>query len=151
MADSPSEARHATTKDSCWRGPDALAEDVDGVLTCIQTLVQAESLFNDATSLVPFRLAVSVAIASGTVPWQHAAGESALLAGGWVGAHCSPAENRPASASKASDRRTPVPRWPRISSVGLSGRRQPETESADDRVGVAAQRVGDDGAALVQQ
>ncbi|MEU1627994.1 Na+/H+ antiporter [Streptomyces sp. NPDC020096] len=48
----------------------------------IQVLVQAESLFNDATSLVLFRVAVSVAVASSAVSWQAAGGQFALLAGG---------------------------------------------------------------------
>jgi CPA1 family monovalent cation:H+ antiporter len=48
----------------------------------VQALVQAESLFNDATSLVLFKVAVAVAIASGTVTWQAAGGEFFLLAGG---------------------------------------------------------------------
>jgi CPA1 family monovalent cation:H+ antiporter len=48
----------------------------------VQVLVQAESLFNDATSLVLFRVAVSVAVASGAVTWPGVGGEFALLAGG---------------------------------------------------------------------
>jgi Na+/H+ antiporter len=48
----------------------------------VQTLVQAESLFNDATSLVLFRVAVSVAVAGGAVSWGRASGEFVLLAGG---------------------------------------------------------------------
>ncbi|MCX4596610.1 Na+/H+ antiporter [Streptomyces sp. NBC_01549] len=48
----------------------------------VQVLVQAESLFNDATSLVLFRVAVSVAVASAAAGWGAAAGEFALLAGG---------------------------------------------------------------------
>ncbi|MER7514492.1 Na+/H+ antiporter [Streptomyces lavendulae] len=48
----------------------------------VQVMVQAESLFNDATSLVLFRVAVSVAIASSAVSWGSAGGEFALLAGG---------------------------------------------------------------------
>ncbi|MGH3547197.1 MAG: cation:proton antiporter, partial [Pseudonocardiaceae bacterium] len=50
----------------------------------VQALVQAESLFNDATSLVLFRVALSVAIAGGAVSWSHTAGEFAILAGGGV-------------------------------------------------------------------
>lgn len=49
-----------------------------------QVLVQAESLFNDATSLVLFRVAVVVATASADLSWQAAGGEFALLAGGGV-------------------------------------------------------------------
>ncbi|MGW2582272.1 Na+/H+ antiporter [Streptomyces virginiae] len=45
-------------------------------------VVQAESLFNDATSLVLFRVAVGVAVASSAVSWGSASGEFALLAGG---------------------------------------------------------------------
>ncbi|MFG2879383.1 Na+/H+ antiporter [Streptomyces sp. NPDC048337] len=48
----------------------------------VQTTVQAESLFNDATSLVLFRVAVSIAIASSAVSWGDAGSEFALLAGG---------------------------------------------------------------------
>jgi Na+/H+ antiporter len=48
----------------------------------LQVLVQAESLFNDATSLVLFKVAVTVAIASSAVSWQAAGGEFLLLAGG---------------------------------------------------------------------
>ncbi len=54
----------------------------------VQTLVQAESLFNDATSLVLFRIAVSFAVA-GTVAgrtaggaWLHGIAQFAVLAGG---------------------------------------------------------------------
>ncbi|KOY53682.1 Na+/H+ antiporter [Streptomyces sp. XY332] len=50
----------------------------------VQVLVQAESLFNDATSLVLFRVAVVVATASAGLSWQAAGGEFALLAGGGV-------------------------------------------------------------------
>ncbi|WP_406194830.1 Na+/H+ antiporter [Kitasatospora sp. NBC_01560] len=48
----------------------------------VQVLVQAESLFNDATSLVLFRVAVTIAVASGAVGWQAAGGQFLLLAGG---------------------------------------------------------------------
>ncbi|MEU6377423.1 Na+/H+ antiporter [Streptomyces sp. NPDC046909] len=48
----------------------------------VQVLVQAESLFNDATSLVLFRVAVSVAVASAAADWGAAGGEFAVLAGG---------------------------------------------------------------------
>ncbi|MEY9967892.1 Na+/H+ antiporter [Streptacidiphilus sp. MAP12-16] len=48
----------------------------------VQVLVQAESLFNDATSLVLFKVAVAIAVTSGTVSWQSAGGEFVLLAGG---------------------------------------------------------------------
>ncbi|WP_457031460.1 Na+/H+ antiporter [Kitasatospora sp. P5_F3] len=48
----------------------------------IQTLVQAESLFNDATSLVLFKVAVSTAVAAGSVSVASATGEFLLLAGG---------------------------------------------------------------------
>jgi monovalent cation/hydrogen antiporter len=48
----------------------------------VQVLVQAESLFNDATSLVLFKVAVAVAVAGGSVGVPWAAGEFALLAGG---------------------------------------------------------------------
>ncbi|MFG2146933.1 Na+/H+ antiporter [Streptomyces sp. NPDC048696] len=48
----------------------------------VQVLVQAESLFNDATSLVLYRVAVAVAVAASTVSWAGAGGQFALLAGG---------------------------------------------------------------------
>lgn len=50
----------------------------------IQALVQAESLFNDATSLLLFRVALSVAVAAGAVSWGHTLTEFGLLAGGGV-------------------------------------------------------------------
>jgi len=50
----------------------------------VQALVQAESLFNDATSLLLFRVALSVAIAGGTVSWGHTTAEFAVLAGGGI-------------------------------------------------------------------
>jgi Na+/H+ antiporter len=50
----------------------------------VQTLVQAESLFNDATSLLLFRLAVAAAVAGGALSWNEAAGQFAELAGGGV-------------------------------------------------------------------
>ncbi|MGH3684062.1 MAG: Na+/H+ antiporter [Pseudonocardiaceae bacterium] len=50
----------------------------------VQALVQAESLFNDATSLLLFRVALSLAIASGAVSWGHLGAEFAVLAGGGV-------------------------------------------------------------------
>ena len=45
-------------------------------------MVQAESLFNDATSLVLFKGAVGLAVASSVVSWPKAGGEFFLLAGG---------------------------------------------------------------------
>jgi len=48
----------------------------------IQTLVQAESLFNDATSLVLFKVAVGLAVTAGSFSLGHAMGQFALLAGG---------------------------------------------------------------------
>ena len=48
----------------------------------VQVLVQAESLFNDATSLVLFKVAVGLAVAAGAVGWGAAGGEFVLLAGG---------------------------------------------------------------------
>ena len=50
----------------------------------VQALVQAESLFNDATSLLLFRVALSLAIAGGAVSWRHTLAEFAILAGGGV-------------------------------------------------------------------
>ncbi|MGH3854221.1 MAG: Na+/H+ antiporter [Pseudonocardiaceae bacterium] len=50
----------------------------------VQALVQAESLFNDATSLLLFRVALSVVITGGMVSWGHTLAEFALLAGGGV-------------------------------------------------------------------
>jgi CPA1 family monovalent cation:H+ antiporter len=48
------------------------------------TLVQAESLFNDATSLVLFTVAVHVVVTGGSVSWPSAIGEFFWLAGGGV-------------------------------------------------------------------
>ncbi|MFE9453741.1 Na+/H+ antiporter [Streptomyces sp. NPDC006739] len=48
----------------------------------VQMLVQAESLFNDATSLVLFRVAVGVAVAAAAADWGAAGGEFVVLAGG---------------------------------------------------------------------
>jgi Na+/H+ antiporter len=50
----------------------------------VQSLVEAESLFNDATSLVLFRVALSLAIAGGMVAWEHTLAEFVILAGGGV-------------------------------------------------------------------
>ncbi|HEX7662126.1 MAG TPA: Na+/H+ antiporter [Pseudonocardiaceae bacterium] len=48
----------------------------------VQALVQAESLFNDATSLLLFRIAVSLAVATGALSAGHIALQFLLLAGG---------------------------------------------------------------------
>ncbi|MFD6025244.1 Na+/H+ antiporter [Streptomyces griseoluteus] len=48
----------------------------------VQVLVQAESLFNDATSLVLVRVAAGIAVASAAASWGAAGGEFLLLAGG---------------------------------------------------------------------
>jgi CPA1 family monovalent cation:H+ antiporter len=48
----------------------------------VQALVQAESLFNDATSLLLFKVALSVAVAVGAVSAASTLGTFALLAGG---------------------------------------------------------------------
>jgi len=48
----------------------------------VQALVQAESLFNDATSLLLFRVALAVAVAVGSFTWTATLGTFALLAGG---------------------------------------------------------------------
>jgi CPA1 family monovalent cation:H+ antiporter len=50
----------------------------------VQALVQAESLFNDATSLLLFRVALTVAVAAGSLTWTATLGTFALLAGGGV-------------------------------------------------------------------
>jgi monovalent cation/hydrogen antiporter len=56
----------------------------------VQTLVQAESLFNDATSLVLFQIAVSFAVGTagmtGAGALLHGVGEFAVLAGGGAAA-----------------------------------------------------------------
>ena len=56
----------------------------------VQTLVQAESLFNDGTSLVLFQIAVSFAVGSaaetGAGALLHGVGEFAVLAGGGAAA-----------------------------------------------------------------
>ncbi|TCO54885.1 Na+/H+ antiporter [Actinocrispum wychmicini] len=49
----------------------------------VQALVQAESLFNDATSLLLFRVALSMAITV-SVSWRHTVSEFAMLAVGGV-------------------------------------------------------------------
>jgi CPA1 family monovalent cation:H+ antiporter len=48
----------------------------------VQALVQAESLFNDATSLLLFRVALSIAVTMGAVSWGHVVSDFVLLAGG---------------------------------------------------------------------
>ncbi|TNC23993.1 Na+/H+ antiporter [Amycolatopsis alkalitolerans] len=48
----------------------------------VQALVQAESLFNDATSLLLFRIALSVGLAAGAVDWGHTAADFGILVGG---------------------------------------------------------------------
>ncbi|MBO0747769.1 MAG: Na+/H+ antiporter [Acidimicrobiaceae bacterium] len=48
----------------------------------VQALIQAESLFNDATSLILFRVAVSIAVVGGGVAWGHTILEFLRLAGG---------------------------------------------------------------------
>jgi Na+/H+ antiporter len=48
----------------------------------VQALVQAESLFNDATSLLLFRVALSVVLIGGSLSWQHTLTEFLVLAGG---------------------------------------------------------------------
>lgn len=50
----------------------------------VRALVQAESLFNDATSLLLFRVALSLAVAVGSVTWGHTLREFVVLAGGGV-------------------------------------------------------------------
>ena len=52
----------------------------------VRALVQAESLFNDATSLVLFRVAVSFAAAAVAGGWAGGIGRFAVLAGGGVAA-----------------------------------------------------------------
>lgn len=48
----------------------------------VQALVSAESLFNDATSLVLFRVALGAVLAGGSLSWGHAGVQFAQLAGG---------------------------------------------------------------------
>lgn len=50
--------------------------------TRLRTVLQAESLFNDATSLVLFRVSLGVALAGGAVDWGDALGDFVLLAAG---------------------------------------------------------------------
>jgi monovalent cation/hydrogen antiporter len=52
----------------------------------LQALVQAESLFNDATSLLLFRVAISMVVAGGTFSPAHTVLEFLLLAGGGTAA-----------------------------------------------------------------
>lgn len=49
----------------------------------VQALVQAESLFNDATSLLLFRVALSLVITA-SVSWRHTVSEFAMLAVGGI-------------------------------------------------------------------
>lgn len=51
----------------------------------IQALVQTESLFNDATSLVLFQVAVGIAAGSGGAGWSGAGWRFVVLAGGGMG------------------------------------------------------------------
>lgn len=51
----------------------------------IQALVQSESLFNDATSLVLFQVAVGIAAGSGAMGWAGAGWRFVVLAGGGMG------------------------------------------------------------------
>jgi CPA1 family monovalent cation:H+ antiporter len=46
----------------------------------VHTLVQAESLFNDATSLVLFRIAVAIVVAGGALSWNSVAVDFVVLA-----------------------------------------------------------------------
>ena len=48
----------------------------------VQALVQAESLFNDATSLLLFKVAVGLVVAGGSAGWGHTVREFVVLAGG---------------------------------------------------------------------
>ncbi|HEY1573587.1 MAG TPA: Na+/H+ antiporter [Pseudonocardiaceae bacterium] len=48
----------------------------------VRALVQAESLFNDATSLLLFRVALTFGLTVGAVSWGHVAVDFLLLAGG---------------------------------------------------------------------
>jgi CPA1 family monovalent cation:H+ antiporter len=50
----------------------------------VQALVQAESLFNDATSLLLFRVAVGLVVAGGSASWGHTVREFVVLAVGGV-------------------------------------------------------------------
>jgi len=50
----------------------------------VQALVQAESLFNDATSLLLFKVALIVAVAAGAISWTSTLATFAVLAGGGV-------------------------------------------------------------------
>jgi monovalent cation/hydrogen antiporter len=52
----------------------------------LHALIQAESLFNDATSLVLFRVAAGLAVAGGAVPWGRAGLDFLLAAGGGAAA-----------------------------------------------------------------
>jgi Na+/H+ antiporter len=52
----------------------------------MQTLVQAESLFNDATSLILFRISVVAAVAGGSLTVGGTASRFAILAGGGLAA-----------------------------------------------------------------
>jgi Na+/H+ antiporter len=69
----------------------------------IQGLVQTESLFNDATSLVLFQVAVGVAVSSGGVHWAAAGWQFVVLAGGGMGVGAGLAGLMIALRSKSAD------------------------------------------------
>jgi len=69
----------------------------------LQALVQSESLFNDATSLVLFQVAVGVAAGSSGVHWFAAGWRFVLLAGGGMGVGAGLAVLVIALRAKASD------------------------------------------------
>jgi len=69
----------------------------------IQALVQTESLFNDATSLVLFQVAVGVAAGSGAVDWMGAGWRFIVLAGGGMGVGAALAVLVIALRSRAAD------------------------------------------------
>ena len=69
----------------------------------IQALVQTESLFNDATSLVLFQVAVGVAAGSGAVDWLGAGWRFIVLAGGGMGVGAALAVLVIALRSRAAD------------------------------------------------
>ncbi|HET9170771.1 MAG TPA: Na+/H+ antiporter [Actinospica sp.] len=69
----------------------------------IQGLVQSESLFNDATSLVLFQVAVGVAVGSGGVHWAAAGWRFVVLAGGGMGVGAALAVLVIALRSRAAD------------------------------------------------
>jgi Na+/H+ antiporter len=115
----------------------------------IQALVQSESLFNDATSLVLFQVAVGVVIGSGGVDWAGAGWRFIVLAGGGMGIGAGSALLVIALRSRTSDPLlttvlalvTPYAAYLLAQSAGVSG--VTAVVVAGVVVGSAGHKVGD--------